>query len=104
MRLGGIILLFPPQTDGRSKNRPAPLLKRLPSFGGWLVGRISRQLQPAAPGFDEVVTRNDGAFGESGLGVDSVIRAGFLAIVPAKTSWVPLEQSHPSDTAACSVA
>lgn len=84
MRPGGIILLSLSQADGRSKNRPALLLKRLPPFGDWLVCGISSQLQQAVPGFDEVITRSDADFGPSGLVVDSVIRAGFLAVVPAK--------------------
>lgn len=84
MSPGDIVLLTLPQADGRQKNRPALLLKRLPPFGDWLVCGISSQLPQAVPGFDELVVRADADFVASGLLVDSVIRLGFLAVVPTR--------------------
>ena len=84
MRAGDIILIPLPQADGRIKNRPALLLKRMPPFGDWLVCGISSQLQQAVPAFDEIVARGDPDFPASGLVADSVIRIGFLAVVPSK--------------------
>lgn len=84
MRAGDIILIPLPQADGKIKNRPALLLKRMPPFGDWLVGGISSQLQQAVPDFDEIVAHADADFVASGLVSDSVIRIGFLAVVPPK--------------------
>jgi len=38
MNEGDIVLAPVPQADGRIKNRPAVLLRRLPPFGDWLAG------------------------------------------------------------------
>jgi mRNA interferase MazF len=56
----------------------------MPPFGDFLVCGISTQVHQAVAGFDEVVSRLDDDFGESGLLADSVIRLGFLAVVPRK--------------------
>jgi mRNA interferase MazF len=37
MNEGDIVFAPLPQADGRIKNRPAVLLRRLPPFGDWLV-------------------------------------------------------------------
>lgn len=84
MRPGDIILIPLPQADGKLKNRPALLLKRMPPFGDWLVCGVSSQLHQSVPEFDEVVAHGDADYAASGLATDSVIRIGFLAVVPAK--------------------
>lgn len=64
------------------KNRPALLLRELPPFGDFLVCGISTQLHQAVQGFDEVLTRLDPDFAASGVVAPSVIRLGFLAVLP----------------------
>lgn len=84
MKEGDIILIALRQADGQFKNRPALLLKQLPPFGDWLVCGVSTQVHQQVPGFDEIIVRTDVDFGASGLVVDSVIRLGYLAVVPAR--------------------
>ena len=84
MKEGDIILIALPQADGRFKNRPALLLKQLTPFDDWLICGVSSQLHQRAPGFDEVVMRADGEFLSSGLMAESVIRLGFLSVVPCR--------------------
>ena len=77
-----IILTPVPQADGIVKNRPALLLRELPPFGDFLACGISTQLHQAVPEFDEVITKGDPDSVPSGLLADSVIRLGFLAVLP----------------------
>jgi len=82
MKEGDIILTPLPQADGREKLRPALLLREMPPFGDFLVCGISSQLHQGVPEFDEWIETTDTDFAESGLLVSSVIRLGFLAILP----------------------
>lgn len=84
MKEGDIILTPLPQADGAVKNRPALLLRELPPFGDFLACGISTQHQQAVPGFDDTITKTDPDFAKSGLLADSVIRLGFLAVLPRK--------------------
>ena len=77
-----IVLTPLPQADGIVKNRPALLLRQLPPFGDFLACGISTQLHQAVPEFDDVISRTDSDFPTSGLVADSVIRLGFLAVLP----------------------
>lgn len=80
LKPGSIILIKIPQADGFIKQRPAIVLKQMPGYGDFLVCGISSQLRQAIPKFDEVLISNQ----INGLKVTSVIRLGFLAVVPAK--------------------
>lgn len=82
MNEGDIILTPLPQADGKVKNRPALFLRELPPFGDALVCGISTQLHQEVSGFDEVISHHDGDFLESGLIADSLVRLGFLAVLP----------------------
>lgn len=84
MKEADVILTPLPQADGPPKNRPALILREPPPFGDFLVCGISTQVHQAVPGFDEVVSRADAGFAGSGLLADSVIRLGFLAVLPRK--------------------
>lgn len=84
MRETSIVLTPLPQADGIAKNRPVLLLRELPSYGDFLACGVSTQLHQAVPGFDEVISRNDPDFSSSGLVADSVIRLGFLAVLPRR--------------------
>jgi mRNA interferase MazF len=80
MKEGDVILVPLPQADGQRKPRSAILLRTLPPFGDFLVCGVSSQLRQQVAGLDELILRTDNDFAGSGLQMDSLIRAGFLAI------------------------
>lgn len=82
MKQGDIILTPVPQADGKLKNRPAIILREMPSYGDLLVCGISTQLHLYVKGFDEIISRGDEDFKLSGLLSESLIRLGFLAVLP----------------------
>lgn len=71
------------QADGRTKNRPAIFLRVMRPFGDLLICGISRQLRHRVPDFDEIIAATDSDFASSGLLDTSLIRLGFLALLPA---------------------
>ena len=95
MKPGDVILIALPQADGKFKNRPALLLKQLPRFGDWLVCGISTQLHQTVPGFDEVLARNDPDYAATGVMTESVIRLGFLAVIPQREILGTIGQLSP---------
>lgn len=84
MREGDVILTPLPQADGQVKPRPAVALREMPSFGDFRVCGISSHIHLLVPDFDELITGQDDDFIPSGLLADSVIRLGFLAVLPRK--------------------
>ena len=82
MKEGDVVLTPFPQADGKIKNRPAIVLRVMAPFGDLLVCGISRQLRHQVPDFDEVIATTDADFGSSGLVDTSLIRLGFLALLP----------------------
>jgi mRNA interferase MazF len=82
MTEGDIALAPLPQADGQIKNRPVVLLQRLPPFGDFLVCGVSTQLHQRVDGFDEMIIMADKEFAASGLKGASLIRLGFLAVLP----------------------
>ena len=82
MKEGDIVLTPVPQANGQIKNRPALFLRAMPPFNDALVCGISTQLQQQVVEFDEIIRRQDTDFSSSGLVTDSVIRLGFLAVIP----------------------
>ena len=82
MKEGDVVLTPLPQANGQSKHRPALFLREMPPFGDALVCGISTQLQQKVAGFDEIIGPFDVDFGGSGLRTDSLIRLGFLAVIP----------------------
>jgi len=84
MKKCDVILTPLVQSDGAIKNRPALVLAEMPGFGDMLVCGISTQVHQCVPQFDEIISRNDSDFSMSGLIADSVIRLGFLAVLPQK--------------------
>ena len=85
MKEADVILTPLPQADGNVKNRPALLLRELPPFGDFLACGISTQIHQAVPEFDEVISKADSDFTASGLVADSVVRLGFLAVLPRQS-------------------
>jgi mRNA interferase MazF len=85
MQEGDIILARVPQADGQLKNRPAVLLREMPPYRDLLVCGVSTQLHQYVQDFDELIISSDSEFAASGLQASSVIRLGFLAVLPRKS-------------------
>lgn len=82
MTEGDVILTPIPQANGQIKNRPVLFLRKMPPYDDVLVCGISSQLHQQVFGFDEIISRSDMDFPLSGLIQDSLIRLGFLALIP----------------------
>jgi mRNA interferase MazF len=85
MTEGAVVLTPLPQADGQVKNRPAVVLRVMPPHGDLLVCGVSTQLHHETPGFDEVIRPGDPDFAGSGLKAASLIRLGFLAVLPVSS-------------------
>src|SRR5437870_5051340 len=85
MNEGDVVLTPLPQADGRLKNRPAVVLRRMPPFGDFLVCGVSTQLHLLVNNFDDVIQVRDADFAASGLKTASLIRLGYLAVLPASS-------------------
>ena len=84
MNEGDVVLTPIPQADGQVKNRPAVFLRKMPPFGDLLICGISTQLHLQVNDFDEIITVTDVDFVSSGLKAASLIRLGFLSVVPVR--------------------
>jgi len=82
MNQGDVILPPVPQSDGIVKNRPAIFLREMPPYRDVLVCGVSTQLHQEVKGFDEIVQLADSDFTGTGLKSTSLIRLGFLAVIP----------------------
>jgi mRNA interferase MazF len=82
MKEGDIVLVPLAQADGILKNRPVLLLKKFQPFDDFLVCGISTQLKQEVSGFDFVIESDKAYFKQTGLLQTSLIRLGFLAMVP----------------------
>ncbi|MBT7092513.1 MAG: transcriptional regulator [Bacteroidetes bacterium] len=82
MKEADVIITPIPQTDGKTKNRPAVVLREIPPYKDFLVCGVSTQLHQYVKHFDEIISPDDPDFAYSGLLRESVIRLGFLAILP----------------------
>ena len=82
MKEGDVVLTPVPQADGSVKNRPAILLREFPPYRDFLVCGVSTQFHQEVKGFDETVSSSDPDFAASGLKSESLIRLGFLAVLP----------------------
>jgi mRNA interferase MazF len=81
MKEGDVLLTALRQADGTVKDRPVLFLKHLPPFQDFLVCGISSQLvQPGE--LEEMISSNDSDFRTSGLKATSLIRLGYLAVLP----------------------
>jgi mRNA interferase MazF len=85
MKEGDVVLIAMPQSNGQVKNRPAVVLRSMPPFGDLLVCGISTQLHQRVAGFDETIEPSDPDFTASGVKSASLIRLGFLAVLPASS-------------------
>jgi mRNA interferase MazF len=82
MKEGDVVLTPVPQANGIIKNRPAIVLREMPAYKDLLVCGVSTQLHKQVNGFDEVLLPSDSDFGSSGVKSASLIRLGFLAVLP----------------------
>jgi len=82
MNQGDVILTPVPQCDGKIKNRPAIILREMPSYGDLLICGVSTQLHQCVKGFDEIISPIDEDFKTSGLLAQSLIRLSFLSVLP----------------------
>ncbi len=82
MKEGDVILTPVPQADGVIKNRPAIILRELPPYRDVLVCGVSTQLHQKVKDFDETIAPADADFGSSGLKSESLVRLGFLTVLP----------------------
>lgn len=82
MKQGDVILTPAPQANGKLKERPAIILREMPSYGDLLVCGISTQLHQRVKYLDEIISPSDEDFKLSGLLSKSLIRLGFLAVLP----------------------
>lgn len=82
MKESDVALTPIPQANGRIKNRPVIILRELPLHRDFLVCGVSSQLQQYVKDFDELISPTDVDFISSGLIKESVIRPGFLAVLP----------------------
>ena len=85
MKEGDVVLTPIPQADGVIKNRPAIILREMPPYRDFLVCGVSTQLDKEVKGFDEVIDVTDEDFKSTGLRMTSLVRLGFLAVLPRKT-------------------
>jgi mRNA interferase MazF len=82
MQEADVVLTPVPQANGAIKNRPAIILREMPPYKDLLVCGISTQLHQRVPDFDEIISPSDLDFVASGLRAESLIRLGFLAVLP----------------------
>ncbi len=104
MNEGNVVLAPLPQANGAIKNRPAVVLRKMPPFGDLLVCGVSSQIRHAAAGFDDIIDPIAPDFAASGLKTASVIRLGFLAVLPPVTLLDRLAPFHRNATVGCSLA
>ncbi len=101
MKEGDVILTPIPQADGQVKNRPAIILREMPPYRDVLVCGVSTQLRQQVDNFDEIISPADADFPLSGLLAESLIRLGFLAVLPEKILWVQSGLFHLNVMAVC---
>ena len=82
MKEGNVILTPVPQADGKIKERPAIFLREMPPYRDLLVCGVSTQLHQHVKDFDELISPADGDFERSCIRKKSLIRLGFLAVLP----------------------
>ena len=79
---GDVIVTPMPQATGVWRRRPVVVLREMRPFGDFLVCGISTQLRHEVKNFYEIISDAHHDFASSGLAADSLIRLGFLSILP----------------------
>ncbi len=83
MKEGDVVLTSIPQADGIVKNRPAIILREMPPYRDFLLCGISTSLDKQVQDFDDLISPADDDFKSSGVRTTSVVRLGFLAVIPS---------------------
>lgn len=81
MKAGDVVLVPMPTADGKTKQRPALLLRKMPKYDDWMVCGISSQLWEFQKGLDFLLKKDHPDFKISGLKHDAVVRVGYVAVV-----------------------
>jgi mRNA interferase MazF len=84
MKEGDVALAVLPQADQQQKMRPVIVLRKMPFPGDFLVCGVSTQVRQQVAPFDDLISPGDPDFKSSGLLIRSLIRLGFLMIVPVR--------------------
>ncbi len=92
---GDVVVAPLAHADGGAKPRPV-LLRELPGFGDYLACGISTQMHQAIKGFDLVLSPGSAEFFSSGLHTESVVRLGFVGVVPVRKMTRRLGRISPS--------
>ena len=82
MKEGDVLLAGLPQADGATTLRPVVFLRAMPPYDDLLVCGVSTQLHQQVPGFDELLAPGEPGYAETGLLAPSIVRLGFLAVLP----------------------
>lgn len=82
MKEGDVALAVLPQADRRVKRRPVVVLREFPTRRDMLVCGVSAQVHQQIEDFDEIISPGDPDFRSSGLLSISLIRLGFLIVLP----------------------
>jgi mRNA interferase MazF len=85
MREGDVVVAEVPQADDQRKRRPALILREMPLHHDLLICGISTRLHLRVPDFDELILPAHPDFSSSGLLAASVVRAGFLMVLPRRS-------------------
>ena len=85
MKESDVILAPLVQADEELKYRPAIVLREMPMpYRDLLVCGISTRLDQYMPELDDIISPADADFVSSGLHIESLIRLGFLGVVPRR--------------------
>jgi mRNA interferase MazF len=84
MKEGDVVLAAVPQVDAKTKTRPLIVLREMPPYRDLLVCGVSTQIHHRVEGFDEVISPSDNDFATSGLVAESLIRLGFVTVLPRR--------------------
>lgn len=93
---GDVVVAPLAQADGGAKPRPVLLLRELPGFGDYLACGISTQMHQAIKGFDLILSPGSSEFVSSGLHTESVVRLGYVGVVPVRKMTRRLGRLSPS--------
>ena len=96
---GDVVVAPLAQADGGAKLRPVLLLRELPGFGDYLACGISTQTHQAIRGFDLILSPGSPEFVSAGLYAESVVRLGFVGVVPVRSMTRRLGRLSPNTLA-----
>lgn len=83
MKEADVVLTLIPQAYGIIKNRLAIILRETSRYKDFLVCGVGTQLVKEVKAFDDIISSSDPDFSSNGLRSASLIRLGFLAVLPS---------------------